>query len=97
MAEVTVLMTNRDPFWMGFTLGAGAITGIAAVMLVGSLITNTLQLGVDDCDRSAWDRCGAAIVTDAKTGLQYLRTTGGGITPRLTIDGEQMQAGAGEG
>lgn len=90
MAEVTLLATNRDPYWLGFMLGAGAITGMATVLLVGALIMNTFELGMDDCDASAWDRCGARVVTDARTGLQYLVGPGGGITPRLTTDGRHM-------
>jgi hypothetical protein len=31
-------------------------------------------------------------LTDHKTGLQYLATVGGGITPRLDLDGKHMRA-----
>ena len=41
---------------------------------------------VDDCDRSRWDRCEMRVLTDNKTGIQYLVTSGGGIIERATND-----------
>lgn len=37
---------------------------------------------IDDCDKSRWDRCGVKVVTDAKTGKQYLLTKQGNIIER---------------
>lgn len=52
-----------------------------------------LFFGLDDSDKGMLDRSGLKIRTDAKTGLQYFETTGGGITPRLGVDGEHLREG----
>lgn len=46
----------------------------------------------DDTDTGAWGggRSGMEPMTDALTGCQYLRTPGGGITPRLDGNGRQL-------
>ena len=44
----------------------------------------------DDSDKSSWDRSGFAIMTDARTGLQYLKA-GAALTPRLDVDGKQIR------
>jgi len=36
----------------------------------------------DDCDRGRFDRCGMRVLTDEKTGTQYLETSKGGIIER---------------
>jgi len=66
-----------------FTWGAfTAAGGIVAFALVIQAIINLTGIWTDDCDRSAWHRCGMSVLTDAKTGRQYLTTTGGGIVAR---------------
>lgn len=47
-------------------------------------------LGVkDDSDQSSWSRSGMDVMTDARTGCQYLGK-GSGITPRLDTAGNQI-------
>ncbi|WP_336187191.1 hypothetical protein [Pseudomonas aeruginosa] len=41
-------------------------------------------------------RSGMRLHTDHATGLQYLSVPGGGITPRLGLDGKQMRADGAE-
>lgn len=59
--------------------------------LVLGLLAWTGRSPVDDCDRSAQDLCDLRVHTDNLTGLQYLSTRGGGITPRIGIDGKQIR------
>ena len=67
-----------------FTWGVlGAIGTILLIVMAVQFAYNAFNIGTDDCDRSAWHRCGMRVLTDAKTGQQYLVTSGGGITPRL--------------
>lgn len=54
-------------------------------------IARLCGFGVDDSDKSAWNRSGMKIRTDAKTGLQYFEGEGGGLTPRLNLDGSYME------
>jgi hypothetical protein len=65
-------------------------TVLAIVAVV--LLVNYTGYGVDDSDRDGWHRSGVSVITDHKTGLQYLSTWTGGITPRLAPDGTQLRA-----
>lgn len=51
------------------------------VLFVVSLILQAI-MPTDDCDRGRFDRCGLRVLTDAKTGVQYLVTNDGGIIER---------------
>lgn len=44
-----------------------------------------LAIGLDDSDKDAWHRSGVSVVTDYKTGQQYLKTPEGFLTPRLGV------------
>jgi hypothetical protein len=55
---------------------------ISLVLLAGQLIRLLFGLGMDDSDKSRWNRSGLSVRTDAKTGIEYLVTEKGGITPR---------------
>lgn len=46
---------------------------------------------VDDCDISASQRCGMRVYRDNLTGLEYLATSSGNLTPRLRADGSQVK------
>ena len=48
------------------------------------------NVGVDDSDVDGFHRSGVSVVTDARTGLQYLVAPNGGITPRLDARGAVM-------
>lgn len=77
-------------FHVGFHVGIGLLSAVALVLVLSyglSLLGNAFGLSVDDSDRDGWNRSGARIVTDYKTGVQYFRVSGGGITPRLNPDG----------
>ena len=81
-------MTKEEKkHWQGvgfhFAWGVMLAVWLIAVTAFGiSYLVNGLLRATDDCDRSSWDRCGMRVLTDAKTGQQYLVTTGGGIVPR---------------
>lgn len=83
-------------FGFRFTIGAAVAVAVLAVALslsgiVHAIVRNTLGLSVDDCDRSAWERCGVKVITDNLSGLQYLMSPQGGLTPRLAPDGKQVR------
>ncbi|QHJ84045.1 MAG: hypothetical protein [Caudoviricetes sp.] len=49
------------------------------------LAQNFLAINLDDSDKDAWHRSGVSVVTDYKTGQQYLKTPEGFLTPRLGV------------
>lgn len=60
-------------------LRIGAISAFCVVLagyVLGKLFNH------DDCDQSFWIQCGMTVVTDAKTGQQYLLSPHGGIIQR---------------
>lgn len=65
------------------------LTLVVGLMLLW-LVQGAFSLGVDDSDCDGWHRSGVAVVTDHRTGLQYLRSPDGGITPRLDATGKQI-------
>jgi hypothetical protein len=64
---------------------------IVGVLLYFLVVRPLFGIGLDDTDASKWNRSGMRIHTDAKTGVQYLSTAGGGLTPRLNADGSIMR------
>lgn len=64
-----------------------------AIFMAFSLLRNVSGLGVDDSDFDAWHRSGMAVRTDARTGVQYLESSGGCIVPRLDASGQPVRAG----
>ncbi|SEO43293.1 hypothetical protein [Pseudomonas sp. Snoq117.2] len=64
------------------------ITGIIVGMLL--MVAINAWRGRDDTD-SPSQRSNMRLHTDHKTGLQYLSAPGGGLTPRMGIDGKQMR------
>jgi len=78
------------------TIAHGVFYGVLYVLVVviicmwvSDVFRGITGIGSDDCDKSAWHPCGADVVTDARTGLQYLKTPYG-ITPRVGRDGAQL-------
>ena len=67
---------------------------IASLWLVCAFISYLFfkftDIGRDDSDTET-ERSGMRVLTDNKTGLQYLVTSGGGITPRLDSNGNQVR------
>lgn len=51
---------------------------------VVSGVRNLMGWGVDDCDQSAWTRCNMTVLTDYKTGVEYLSDSKGGLVKRET-------------
>lgn len=64
---------------------------ITLSFVINFLFNRFTDIGRDDSD-SKTERSGVRVVTDHLTGLQYLETEKGGITPRLNIDGKQIIA-----
>lgn len=56
---------------------------------ISVLINRYTDLGRDDTDPKN-GRSNLIVLTDAKTGLQYLSTAKGGLIPRLDADGKQI-------
>jgi len=68
---------------IGFFLAFGFLQ-VYTLVLVVSWAIGIFFIPVDDCDKDRWNRCGMHVVTDNKTGKQYLITSGGGIIERAT-------------
>ena len=63
---------------------------VVVVTACVSLMRNISGHGVDDSDSGPWSRSGLSVRTDALTGLQYLESRSGHLTPRLGPDGKQI-------
>lgn len=59
------------------------LLGVFIVFAINAA-ANYLGRATDSTDRDAFHRSGVHIVTDHKTGREYLITPEGGITPRLS-------------
>lgn len=66
------------------------IAGWFVAGIVAAYLISLLPIGRDSTDGAWPNRSGVEVVTDAATGCQYLRTPGGGITPRANGTGEQL-------
>ena len=64
-----------------------------ALIILGlfAFIRNQFGRGLDDSDKDGWNRSGLRIHTDAKTGIQYLATKDGALTPRLDATGNPLK------
>lgn len=65
---------------IGVTIG-GIIAGLVVLKAV-----HAKRMEQDDTDKSATDRSGLVLYTDARTGIQYVGSALGGLTPRLFPD-----------
>lgn len=65
-----------------------ALIGIGAFGFVSWLL-QTLLLPKDDTDPEI-GRSNLRVLTDHRTGCQYLQAQGGGLTPRLDADGHHI-------
>lgn len=77
----------QHAFISGFQFGMGLIVAICVAALIASAITGSPK---DDSDGPN-ARSGVSVITDHKTGMQYLKSPGGGITPRMDTDGNQVR------
>lgn len=56
-----------------------------SVFALISYIMSGLFHPIDPTDKDAWHRSGVSIVVDHGTGMQYLKTPEGYLTPRLGV------------
>ena len=71
--------------WAAFILGLSFFLSFFAVTTIQNALTE-----YDDTDFNG-SRSGLEILTDCRTGLQYLSTREGGLTPRLDADSTQIR------
>ncbi len=64
----------------------GVFDMILVFLFMAFIVLYTIQYfePIDDCDRAWNDRCGMRVLTDNKTGQEYLVTRQGGIIERKT-------------
>jgi hypothetical protein len=55
---------------------------LVAAAIVVHVLDNYFDIGTDDSDLDGWHRSGFTILTDHKTGLQYLSDGHGGLVLR---------------
>ena len=69
---------------LGRQIAWGFLDVFVIIMIVGFVVSYALQavMPTDDCDAGKFDRCGMSVLTDAKTGQEYLVTSKGGIIKR---------------
>lgn len=72
---------------------------VAIGVVLGRFLDRVFTYGLllsrrDDTDEPKGERSGMRILVDHKTGLQYLTTAFGGLTPRLDRDGNHMTSEA---
>lgn len=61
------------------------------LVLLCTVAIEMTPLGRDDSDPAQWgNRSNLKPRTDALTGCQYLEARGGGITPRVDVDGRHV-------
>ena len=61
---------------------------LCVIILLLQFAWVVLPVGRDDTDGES--RSGLRLRTDARTGCQYLESTGGGLTPRLDRNGKHV-------
>lgn len=80
---------SKDAYWDGFQATLGGMGAICMIVALAG-IAGPLLIAPDSTDISRFDRSGLSILTDHKTGLQYLKS-GFALTPRMGLDGKQMK------
>lgn len=80
MSEDRITRTDEQKWRdQGFYFTVGVLRALWGIMIVGIIVylgLNFFGINTDDCDKSAWHRCGMEVLTDNKTGVQYLYTNG---------------------
>lgn len=66
------------------------VMGWVLLLFIVSWLISLLPFGRDDTDGPWPNRSGIKVVTDAKTGCQYLAHERGGLTPRLDAEGRHI-------
>lgn len=67
-----------------------AVAWICAAIIVLGLIGSIVGYPQKDDTDPSGGRSGLKIYTDSGTGCQYLSVSGGGVTPRLSADGQPI-------
>jgi hypothetical protein len=78
-------ISNKAARTLGLHFGLGLIAAVGTVMILAillQLLLNVFGMGTDATDQDAWNRSGMRLHKDAETGIEYLSTSGGGLTPR---------------
>ena len=75
------------------TIAFGIVLGWSLILIINK--PSILWFAKDDTDGKK--RSGFVVLVDYKTGIQYLMSAMGGITPRLDRDGKPMIDEGGEG
>jgi len=61
----------------GYHTTLGVISALWPALTAVVLISLAVSIAPDDCDSSFWHRCGMNVLTDHKTGVQYLESKHG--------------------
>lgn len=85
------LLETLKSFATWFAVIYATVVGIVALF-------SLTPFGRDDTDEQGWfgRRSGVSLITDERTGCQYLSTHKGGVTPRLGSRGEHVGCGRNE-
>ena len=88
--DITINWPEKAVRTFGYNFATGAVRCIVEYLLwlLCIFIAIWAVVGLvqghpnDDCDASYWQPCGLKVVTDHKTGIQYLVSPNGGIIRR---------------
>lgn len=83
-------MNNINFVWIGFQLGVGLLLAFSVVMGIALFLKITFSPNDHDDSDSRMARSGLVVLTDHKTGLQYLKANGS-LTPRIGANGEHLK------
>ena len=78
-------MDDANNIFLGLKLFFNWIMLWLLIAIAFQWLYSISPIGRDDSDEQGWfgKRSGVSIVVDKKTGIEYLKTDTGGITPRL--------------
>lgn len=88
--EKEIVRSTGYAFAQGFMAWIGTLFIIGLLLVFGyKLARNFLEAGMDDSDKSSWERSNLRIYTDYRTGVQYVESPNG-LTLRVTSDGKPI-------
>jgi hypothetical protein len=85
-----IVVDGFGRFAGGFAFTLGALFAVFLWHALNMLGARILPHATDDSDAGSDRRSGVTVITDHKTGLQYLAYPRGGLTPRLDRDGRHI-------
>jgi hypothetical protein len=80
-----LIITNKTARALGLHFGLGAMAAVGLCIMIAlaiQLLLNAFDVGTDSTDVDGWNRSGMRIHRDAKTGVEYLSTSNGGMVRR---------------